>query len=130
MTKIIAASVVRECSRARTVDSDEPSSVTLLPIMKRKPLVWFVDDLPSNLDTFRRRHSEIFTIRTFATPAEVLDALSVEKPDALLCDVFFYETAEIAADMEKRVQEKAGELREFGTSIGANKSSNQSGVQL
>jgi hypothetical protein len=97
---------------------------------KRKPLVWYVDDLPSNLREFAERHSQVFTVRPFAKPAEVLEALKGERPDALVCDIFFYESPEIAADMERRVQDKARELRAFGAAIGANKEMNRAGIEL
>ena len=51
-------------------------------------------------------------------------------PDALLCDIFFYENAEVAEEMEYRVSEKAAELRKFGDTIGANRTTNQDGIKL
>jgi hypothetical protein len=57
-----------------------------------------------------------------------LEALRDSQPDALLCDIFFYENATVAAEMEKKVQEKARELHEFGRVIGANRP--QAGVEL
>lgn len=98
--------------------------------MRKKPVVWFVDDLPSNLEKFKTNHEQAFTIRTFTKPEEVTAALVESLPDALLCDIFFYDSVELAADMERRVQEKAAELRAFGEHIGANRLANQSGVQL
>lgn len=98
--------------------------------MRKKPVVWYVDDLPSNLEKFKTNHEQAFTIRTFTKPEEVTAALVESLPDALLCDIFFYDSVELAADMERRVQEKAAELRAFGEHIGANRLANQSGVQL
>ena len=98
--------------------------------MGHKPLVWYVDDLPENLEKFEQHHREVFTIRTFATPGQVLTALCESKPDALLCDIFFYEDVETARKMEARVGEKANEIREFGEKIGANKLANQGGIAL
>ena len=53
--------------------------------------VWFVDDLQSNLDNFRTKHSGEFLVETFTDPEEVSKRLNAgERPDALLIDVFFY----------------------------------------
>lgn len=98
--------------------------------MRKKPVVWYVDDLPSNLEKFKTNHEQAFTIRTFTKPEEVTAALVESLPDALLCDIFFYDSVELAEDMERKVQEKAAELRAFGEHIGANRLANQSGVQL
>ncbi len=98
--------------------------------MKKKPVVWYVDDLPANLERFRTNHGQAFTLRTFARPEEVRAALVESTPDALLCDIFFYDSPAIAEDMEKRVQEKAAELRRFGDEIGATRESNLAGIQL
>ena len=98
--------------------------------MKKKPVVWYVDDLPSNLEKFTNRHGEAFTIRTFRNPEEVNAALAKSQPDALLCDVFFYDNVETAENIERRVHEKAEEIRKFGEEIGANKIAHQAGIPL
>lgn len=98
--------------------------------MRKKPVVWYVDDLPSNLEKLKTNHEQAFTIRTFTKPEEVTAALVESLPDALLCDIFFYDSVELAEDMERKVQEKAAELRAFGEHIGGNRLANQSGVQL
>jgi hypothetical protein len=98
--------------------------------MKKKPVVWYVDDLPSNLEKFDKNHGQVFTVKTFSRPEQVTAALSESRPDALLCDVFFYDTVSVAEEMERRVQEKATEIRKFGEEIGANRIANQAGVPL
>ena len=98
--------------------------------MKKKPVVWYVDDLPENLAKFTRNHKQAFTIKTFATPEEVRASLLESQPDALLCDIFFYDNPETAEDMERKVQEKATELRNFGVQIGANREENLAGIHL
>jgi hypothetical protein len=98
--------------------------------MKTKPVVWYVDDLPLNLEKFKDNHQQAFTVRTFATPEQVKSALVESTPDALLCDIFFYDTVQIAEDIEKKVKVKADELRKFGEDIGANKIANQAGIPL
>ena len=98
--------------------------------MKKKPVVWYVDDLPENLDRFEKKHSSAFEIKKFSTAEQVLSELSRSQPDALLCDIFFYETPQIAEDMERRVREKAEEIKRFGQEIGATEIRNLAGVDL
>jgi hypothetical protein len=98
--------------------------------MKKKPIVWYVDDLPENLAKFSQDHSELFEVETFKSAAEVLRALAKSTPDALLCDIFFYDTPEVAREMEDKVRAKAEELRAFGDHIGASKLQNLAGIDL
>lgn len=98
--------------------------------MKKKPIVWYVDDLPENLAKFKQDHSEVFAVETFNSTGEVLRALANSTPDALLCDIFFYETPEVARQMEDKVKEKAEEIRTFGEQIGASKLQNLAGIDL
>lgn len=81
--------------------------------------VWFVDDLQSNLDAFIQAHGDYFEVTTFTDPAAVLNRLSQEKPDALLCDVFFYDTPQEAQSIEDRVTKELDALRQTAISIGA-----------
>jgi hypothetical protein len=97
---------------------------------KKKPVVWYVDDLPSNLDRFEREHRRAFMVRRFSRPEEVIAALTEAQPDALLCDVFFYETVEIAEEKEEQVRKKVEELQQFGADIGANSLATQQGIPL
>jgi len=98
--------------------------------MKRKPVVWYVDDLSSNLRRFENNHSDHFDIKTFKDPSEVVAQLGVSTPDALLCDIFFYETEEIAESIETRINERASDLRAFAKAIDADKEAYQAGIPL
>jgi hypothetical protein len=98
--------------------------------MKTKPTVWYVDDLKSNLDRFATDHKNAFTVRTFDNPQQVMEALKESKPDALLCDIFFYDTERESQEIEDQVQAKARQLREFARTIGADKESYQAGIKL
>lgn len=98
--------------------------------MPRKPKVWFVDDLQENLDHFDRDHGEAFEVTTFLRPADVLERLKQETPDALLCHIFFYETPEQAAAIEQQVTSKAKELRAFAHSIHADDNRYLEGIGL
>jgi len=98
--------------------------------MKKKPIVWYVDDLPENLTKFSTDHSEVFEIKTFSSTSDVLRALAQSTPDALLCDIFYYETPEIAREIEEKVRTKAEETRSFGETIGASKVQNLAGIDL
>ncbi len=87
--------------------------------MSKKPKVWFVDDLQSNLDAFTQAHDQYFEVTTFLEPTAVLDRLGRDRPDALLCDVFFYDTPEEAQDIEDRVSKEVEALRQTAIEIGA-----------
>lgn len=73
-------------------------------LMNNKPTVWFVDDLPENLEKFKRNHSENFKVRTFNNIIEVLAALKKSMPDALLCDVFFFDTLKRGKEVEDQIE--------------------------
>jgi PleD family two-component response regulator len=64
--------------------------------MGKKPVVWYVDDLPTNLENFKKNHCQAFNIKTFSSPNQVVAELTTSKPDALLCDIFFYDSVEAA----------------------------------
>jgi hypothetical protein len=86
--------------------------------MTRKPTVWFVDDLPDNLAKFQRNHSGHFNIELFTDPSAVLRRIhNKEYPDALLCDVFFYDTPDEALHVERKVDELAEQLRRTAKDI-------------
>jgi hypothetical protein len=87
--------------------------------MTSRYTVWFVDDLPKNLRDFETNHASDFNIKTFAKPSEVLSRIrNKEYPHALLIDVFFYETAERAQEVENEVAELAQKLKEAATKLG------------
>lgn len=98
--------------------------------MTRKPIVWFVDDLDENLEAFRAKHANRFDVTTFSTPQEVLDRLQEEAPDALLCDIFFYDTPEQAAAIERKMEEEAERMRGVAREIGATDERYQAGIDL
>ena len=99
--------------------------------MHARPVVWFVDDLPSNLTAFASAHSEAFSVRTFSDPSEVLGLLAAgERPDALLCDVFFYETPDRAWDIEHRIADEAAKLRQTAHDIAADADRYLAGIDL
>jgi hypothetical protein len=86
--------------------------------MTRKPTVWFVDDLPDNLTKFQRNHAQHFNIELFRDPSAVLRRIhNKEYPDALLCDVFFYDTPDEALHVERKVDELAERLRRTAIDI-------------
>ncbi|USN98242.1 MAG: hypothetical protein H6810_08630 [Phycisphaeraceae bacterium] len=97
---------------------------------KTKPTVWFVDDLQANLDAFQAAHSTAFDIRTFTSIDDVRDALKKEEPDAMLCDVYFYESPERAKAVEKEVQQAAEQIRKTAKRIDADMDKHLSGIDL
>jgi CheY-like chemotaxis protein len=98
--------------------------------MARKRKVWLVDDLPENLERFRSNHESHFDIETFSNTGEVLSRINnKEYPDALLCDVFFYDTEE-ARNVEKKIEGLAAQLKQTATEIGANDHTRAVGILL
>jgi Predicted nucleotide-binding protein containing TIR-like domain len=80
--------------------------------MAEKPIVWFVDDLPGNREAFKAHHKAHFAIKVFSKPGEVLKLIRKrEYPDALLCDVFFYDSVKEAKRVENEIAGLAKELR-------------------
>lgn len=92
--------------------------------------VWFVDDLQSNLDYFEEKHFNTFKTRKFLDPEKVLEALDKEKPDALLCDVFFYDTPEKAEEIETIVNKEAERVRSVAHEIEADSDKYLAGIDL
>jgi hypothetical protein len=97
----------------------------------KKRKVWLVDDLPENLERFRSNHEAHFDIETFSQTGEVLRRINnKEYPDALLCDIFFYNTVVEARDVEEKVDKLAQDLKALATAIGANDHSHATGITL
>jgi len=96
-----------------------------------KPAVWFVDDLSSNRQRFRDNHQDAFIVTTFREPAEVMDELEqMGPPDALLCDIYFYESEEQAKRIEEQIGNAAARLRALAGDLGAGKKDAQAGIRL
>jgi hypothetical protein len=99
--------------------------------MKKKWEVWLVDDLPSNLKNFRSNHKGHYNIRTFSHPGQVMREIRKGKyPDALLCDVFFYDTVNEAERVEKEVDKLSEKLKRAATKVKANDHSRTLGIDL
>jgi hypothetical protein len=99
--------------------------------MTRHPTVWYVDDLPSNLEAFRQKHKSHFEITVFTEPSAVLRRIHKrEYPDALLCDVFFYPSVEEAKRVEELVAQLATDLKQKALDIGAYDHTHAAGVVL
>src|SRR6267143_708544 len=99
--------------------------------MTSKPVVWIVDDLPSNLKTFADSHARAFRVRKFSHPSEVLQLISDgERPDALLCDVFFYDTPQQAEAIEVKITGEVVKLQHTAHDIGADEDKYLAGIKL
>ncbi len=82
--------------------------------------VWLVDDREQNRKQFQDEHGRDFDVRVFSTPDEVLRALrSSSPPDALLCDIYFYEDQEKREKIESRVSEEAKKFTTLAAEFGA-----------
>src|SRR6267143_1003994 len=93
-----------------------------------KPRVWMVDDLKENRDKFQKSHEHRFTVRVFKSPYDALTTLESEKPDALLCDIYFYDNPSEAETVERLVEEKANDLLQLAKKINAE--GNETGIKL
>jgi len=90
--------------------------------------VWLVDDSEQNRTDFYDGQKHHFDVETFSTPAELLDALRTGAPDALLCDIYFYDDSLQREKIEERVRERAAQLREEVSTIAPDTA--QRGIRL
>ena len=99
--------------------------------MSPKYKVWFVDDLPRNRATFETNHGNDFVVETFSKTSDVLARIhNGEYPDALLCDIFFYDTVEEAERVEKMVADLAENLKKTAIKIGVHDHTHAVGITL
>jgi hypothetical protein len=93
--------------------------------------VWFVDDLPRNLRKFEENHKDSFKVETFSKIDAVLDRIhKKDYPDALLCDVFFYDSVEEAERVEAEIEKLAEQLKKTAQKIGVHDHWHAAGIQL
>jgi predicted nucleotide-binding protein len=96
----------------------------------RKPKVWCVD-LPRNLERFAANHREHFDITPFSRTSEVLKLIQQgQRPDALLCDVFFYDSVEEAERVEDDIAKLAQDLKGAAAKWRANDPERAKGIKL
>lgn len=99
--------------------------------MSMKPKVWFVDDLPENLQNFHTAHDAYFMVETFPTTTDVINRIRKrDYPEALLCDIFFYENEARAKEVEEQVKKLAEELKKKASELGANDHRYTAGIKL
>src|SRR5580704_13734752 len=99
--------------------------------MTPKPKVWFVDDLPSNLQTFRIRHDKDFMVSTFNKIEYVLERIRRRDcPDALLCDLFFFDAVDQAQRAEAKLVELAQTLQDRALASGVDARRHALGITL
>jgi hypothetical protein len=78
----------------------------------RRPAVWLVDDRKQNRDKFRSDHESEFDVETFPDPDNVLREIrDGKRPDALLCDIYFYEDEAQREEIERVVEKQVSELQ-------------------
>lgn len=90
--------------------------------------VWLVDDREQNRTAFYDAQKHHFDIETFSTTGEVLEALKSGVPDALLCDIYFYDDPAQREQIEQWVQGQAAKLREEASMIAPDTA--QRGIRL
>jgi hypothetical protein len=105
--------------------------------MKKKPVVWIVDDIEQNLRDFKEAHDpKNFRVKVFKDTDAVINELNKETPDALVCDIYFYppkgdpryDPGLDGEIIEKNVKRYAIILRKMGKSIEAE--GHQKGITL
>jgi len=96
-----------------------------------KNKVWFVDDLPRNRKAFRTHHKNHFAITLFSKPGAVLKRIRKrDYPDALLCDVFFYDTVKEAEWVENEIARLAKELKKTAIDMRLYDHTHAAGIDL
>jgi hypothetical protein len=99
--------------------------------MTQRPTLWFVDDLPSNLEKFREKHGRSFDVETFHDPGAVLERIRrKEYPDALLCDLFFFDSVDEGQRAETKVVELAQELNQAAFNSGIDVQTRARGITI
>jgi hypothetical protein len=79
--------------------------------------VWLVDDSDQSRTAFYDGQKHHFDVETFSSPAELLDALRTRVPDALLCDIYFYDDQAQRDQLEELLRERIAQLREEAAAI-------------
>jgi CheY-like chemotaxis protein len=96
--------------------------------MRKRYLVWLVDDREENRKDFQRRHGGNFEIELFETPDQVLQAIeNGRRPDALLCDVYFFEDPARREQVEAEVMRQVDQLKKTLPQLSLD---NADGIQL
>jgi hypothetical protein len=91
--------------------------------------VWLVDDREENRTSFKQRHGTEWDVRTFERPDDVLTTLrGGSSPDALVCDIYFYDDPSKREEVEELVKGKAQELRDLALKLEPEKA--QQGIGL
>jgi CheY-like chemotaxis protein len=99
--------------------------------MSPKYTVWLVDDLPQNRASFEANHRNDFAVETFSKTSDVLTRIHNGKyPDALLCDVFFYDSVEEAEHVEKSIADLAENLKRTAIKLGVHDHTHAIGIAL
>ena len=89
------------------------ADATILCCALRPPSgTWIqIDELQKNRHDSEKNHTADFNVQTFAKPSEVLSPITQgQQPDALLVDVFFYDTEKQAQEVEDVVAAQTDKL--------------------
>jgi CheY-like chemotaxis protein len=91
--------------------------------------VWLVDDRKENRDRFVERHGSEFDVRTFESPDSLISAIAKDhRPDALLCDIFFYSDPGQREKVEERVAKEAKRIESLADELDADKAADGIGL--
>jgi hypothetical protein len=88
--------------------------------MANRTRVWLVDDREENRRRFVERHGTEFEVRTFETPDQLMREIQKENPpDALLCDIFYYQDSQEREAVEARVDDEAKRIEGLAAELHA-----------
>jgi hypothetical protein len=86
--------------------------------IRARAKVWLVDDREDNRKKFIERHGSEFEVKTFETPDQLLKAIANQRPpDALLCDIFYYQDAHQREEIEIQVAKEAKRIEDLATAL-------------
>ena len=91
--------------------------------------VRLVDDRKENRDRFVERHGSEFDVETFESPDSLISEIAKDRrPDALLCDIFFYTDPGRREEVEERVAREAKKIESLADELDADKAADGIGL--
>lgn len=121
------SSAVLKMNRHRVRDLLLQTSLELP--MANRTRVWLVDDREENRTRFVERHGNEFEVTTFENPDQLIGAIKGQRqPDALLCDIFYYQDAGQREAVEARVDREAKRIESLAAELHADEAADGIGL--
>ena len=93
-----------------------------------RPKVWLVDDREENRRRFIEFHAAEFDVKVFESPDQLLTAIRHDRPDALLCDIFFYRDPEEREKKEAPLAQKAQQIQRLAVELRSDRAADGIGL--